>query len=107
MPIEPVARSRQSDTPCQSGVAHATGSSQLGSCETGKNTPENRNIGISTNRFNAGNQPSSPSASIGLEVNAAIGALNASAQRTAANGTRIASGDSIAPPIATTAVKIV
>ena len=95
---------RHSSTPCQSGVAHATGSSQSGSWETGKNVPAKRNIGISTNRFSAGNHPSSPPSR--LAENAAIGALNASPQSSAANGASTAHGETTAPPTAATAVKI-
>src|SRR5262249_12687118 len=46
----PRVRSRQSVTPCQSGVSQATTSSGAGSFEIGKNVPENRNIGRITKR---------------------------------------------------------
>ena len=46
----PVARPRESATPCQSGVTHASGSTRSGSCSTGKNVPEKRNSGTSTKR---------------------------------------------------------
>ena len=44
-PVDVAERSiRQSSTPCQSGVV-GDSSNASGSCETGKNVPENRNIG--------------------------------------------------------------
>ena len=65
--MSPVARLRQSATPCQSGVAQASGSSQSGSCEIGKKVPEKRKSGTSPKRKIAASH-SSPST---LDVTAA------------------------------------
>jgi D-alanyl-D-alanine carboxypeptidase len=101
--MSPVARLRQSATPCQSGVAHASAWRTAGSCEIGKKVPEKRKRGTSPKRKTAASH-SSPST---LVVTAASAAPNASPHRSAANGASTASGETKAPPIAAIAAKIV
>ena len=47
----PVVAPRHSSTACHSGVTRASGSSQSGSWSTGKNVPENRNMGTTAMRM--------------------------------------------------------
>ena len=49
---------RHSSTACHSGVRRAIGSSASGSCDTGKNVPEKRNIGTTISRNTIGNDTS-------------------------------------------------
>ncbi len=99
--ISPVARSRQSETPCHRGVAQAIGSSQSGRFSIGKNVPEKRKMGRRAKRKTAVIAAwfSMPPAS------AAIGAANARPQKTAASGVSTASGERNAPAIAATQAK--
>src|SRR4029453_6557948 len=84
---------RQSSTPCQIGVRYATSSNASGSCESGKNVPEKRNIGTIRKRKIVTNVRSSSTAA----ASAAIGIEKAVPISTAAGTTSTAHHDSTAP----------
>ena len=98
----PRESSRESTTPCQSGVTYATCSSTGGSCSTGKNTPPKRNSGVTTKR-NSAAKPASLSLTA---AKATTGAENAMPVSTAAGSASSASGESRAPKSPITARKI-
>ena len=89
----PSVRSRQSVTPCQSGVNHAITSSGAGRLEIGKNVPEKRNIGRMTNRKIAMNETIDSVRA----AHAASGVVNDSPTRTVAGIASTPSGESTAP----------
>ena len=84
---------RQSSTPCQIGVTYAASSNASGSCETGKNVPEKRNIGTIRKRKIVTNVRSSSIAA----ASAAIGIEKAVPIRTAAGTTRMPHQEETAP----------
>ena len=80
---------RTSSTPWYSGVASATTCSHAGSCDTGKNAPANRNIGIQTKRYSSAKLSSFAART----ANAITGVANA-----AASSSENGSASSVAGP---------
>ena len=95
----PSTSPRARSTPCQRGVAYATHSRTVGRRATGKNVPENRNIGTIAKRRIALNALSDSA----VAAYAAIGAENASPVRSAARGANMAGHDWMPPNAAITA----
>src|SRR5439155_3231845 len=101
-PMDPVIAPRHSSTPCQRGDSQDSRCSASGSCETGKNVPENRNSGMMPIRRITGNRASVSC----VAENAVSGAANAVAQSAAAGIAKIPHGEITAPRIAATIRKI-
>src|SRR6266542_5396569 len=100
--IDPVVAPRHSSTPCHSGERTESGRRAAGSCEIGKNVPENRNSGITPSRMINGKR-----ASVSwLAENAVSGAANAAAHNAAAGTAAMPHGEGTAPRTAATARKI-
>ena len=94
----PVVAWRASSTPCHSGDTAANGRNQPGSCEIGKNVPENRNSGSTPTRMITGNARSLSSPT----ENAASGAQNAAGTERRAGIASTPHADGTAPSSAAT-----
>src|SRR5205823_3555088 len=100
--MDPVIAPRHSSTPCHSGDSQQSRWSASGSCETGKNVPENRKSGMMPMRRTTGNRASVSC----VAENAVSGAAKAVAQSAAAGMAKIPHGEITAPRIAATIRKI-